>query len=143
MDPGTTFINSAKLAGFGLLMTALFVTQVADLIRPQVILRLTPSGIHDRRLTRGPVLWVQVARILLYREGWQWMARLEPSPSGVRPADMALGPMPLYAFNRLCARWLKQPELNVGLGGLTVSSEALIDYIRTHYSGEIVSAAPD
>lgn len=143
MDTATMIINMAKLACLGLLLTALFVTQVIDLIRPQAILRLTPSGIHDRRLTRGPVLWTQVARILMYRKGWQWMVTLEPRHLGVLPANMALGPMPLYAFNRLCARWRKRPELNVGLGGLAMSSDDIMTYIRAHYTGDIVMAAPD
>ena len=127
--------NVVKLALMSLLMLAVFGTQLWDLLRPADILTLTPQGVHDRRLTRGAIRWDQIAHIHLYRKGWQWMAALEPKPSTAAPDALALGPMPLYAFNRLCARWLKRPELNVGLGGMTVPATVLVDYIQAHYKG--------
>ncbi len=127
--------NVVKLVLLALLMLAVFGTQVWDLARPADILVLTPQGLHDRRLTRGLVRWDQISHIHFYRKGWQWMAVLEPKPATSMPDALAIGPMPLYAFNRLCARWLKRPELNVGLGGLTAPTQAFIDYIETHYTG--------
>ncbi len=122
--------NALKLAALSLLMVAVFGTQLWDLIRPRDILIMTPHGLHDRRLTRGEIRWDQITRIHLYRKGWQWMALLEPRQLTADPDALKLGPMPLYAFNRLCARWLKRPELNVALGGLTVPADELIAYIQ-------------
>lgn len=129
--------HTVELALLSLLLLAVFATQVWDLIRPRDILTLTPHGIHDRRLTRGEVRWDQVAHVHLYRKGWQWMVRLEPKDLTARPDALKLGPMPVYAFNRMCARWLKRPELNVGLGGMTVTTRDLVDYIGRHYKGDI------
>ena len=132
--------NALKLAAMSPLMLAVFGTQLWDLLRPRDILVLTPRGLHDRRLTRGEVRWDQVARIHLYRKGWQRMALIEPKPLTADPDALKLGPMPLYAFNRLCARWLKRPELNVGLGGMTVSSSELEAHIRRYFRGEVIAA---
>ena len=137
-EPVSVILTTMKLVGLGLLMLGLFATQAWDMVRPKDILTLTPQGLHDRRLTRGAVLWHQIERLVFYRKGWQWMVRIEPKVVTTPGRDMDLGPMPLYAFNRLCARWQKKPELNVGLGGLTVSSDDLGAYIRRHFKGDIV-----
>ncbi len=131
--------NTVKLALLAPLLLAVLLTQGWDLLRPADILTLTPQGLHDRRLTRGQVRWDQIERIHLYRKGWQWMALIEPKPATAMPDDLGLGPMPLYAFNRLCARFLKRPELNVGLGGMTVTTQALTGYIEQHYKGPITA----
>lgn len=136
-DGLTVTENAVKLVVLGLLMLSLFGTQAWDMLRPRDIVLLTPQGVHDRRLTRGQMRWDQIRRIHLYRKGWQWMANIELKTLTTEAVDLGLGPMPLYAFNRLCARWLKRPELNIGLGGMTVSSQALIDYILAHYKGSL------
>lgn len=130
--------HTVELVLLSLLMLAVFGTQVWDLIRPRDILVLTPHGLHDRRLTHGEVRWDQIARIHLYRKGWQWVALLEPKQLTADPDVLKLGPMPLYAFNRLCARWLKRPELNVALGGMTTATPALVAYIEAHFKGELL-----
>lgn len=125
-------VGAIKLAGLALIAVAMVATQLWDLLFPRDILTLTPQGLHDRRLTRGPILWSQIETVHLYRKGWQWMALIETKPLTVTLPELGLGPMPLYAFNRLCARWQKKPELNVGLGGLTMSTEAIATYLRQH-----------
>ena len=137
-EPISVLLTTIKLVGLGLIMLGLFATQIWDMLSPKAILTLTPSGLHDRRLTRGPVLWHQIERLVVFHKGWQWMVRIEPKAVTTPGRDMDLGPMPLYAFNRLCARWQKHPELIVGLGGMTVSTDDLTAYIRAHFKGEIV-----
>lgn len=133
--------NAAVLALLSPLMLAVFFTQLWDIVRPRDILVLTRNGIHDRRLTRGEVLWDQIEHIHLYRKGWQWMLRLDPKAATTRPENLRLGPMPVYAFNRLCARWQKRPELNVGLGGMTVPTEMVLKAVADHYRGEMTRDA--
>lgn len=133
--------SAVKMVALSPLMIAVFATQLWDLIRPQAILTLTKSGLHDRRLTHGPILWHQIARILVYRKGWQYVALLEPVATTTPGRDIGLGPMPLYAFNRLCARLLKRPELVVGLGGMTVTSEALLTFMGEQIQAKLVVAA--
>lgn len=131
---GTLTITEAtlKLIVMIPLMLAAFATQFLELFRPRPVLILTPSGLHDRRLTRGPLLWSQIDHILIYRKGWQQVAVITPKSLTTPSHDMDLGPMPLYAFNRLCARWLKRPELVVGLGGMSVPTADLLTYITQH-----------
>ena len=137
-EPVSVILTTIKLVALGLIMLALFATQAWDMVRPRDVLTLTPQGLHDRRLTRGAVLWHQIDRLVFFRKGWQWMVRIEPKVLTTPGRDMDLGPMPLYAFNRLCTRWQKKPELNVGLGGMTVSSDDLAAHIRQHFKGDIV-----
>ena len=129
--------NTLKLVLLVPLMVALFATQAWTLLRRPDILVLTASGLHDRRLTRGAIPWHQIARITVYRKGWQPVARIDLKPLTTPGRDLDLGPMPLYAFNRLCARWLKRPELVVGLGGLSVPSTQTLLAIGTHFAGEL------
>ena len=138
-EPVSVILTTIKLVALGVIMLALFATQVWDLLRPKAILTLTPQGLHDRRLTRDTVLWHQIERLVFFRKGWQWMVRIEPKILTTPGRNMDLGPMPLYALNRLCARWQKRPELNVGLGGMTVTTDDLAAYIRSHFKGEVVS----
>ena len=137
-EPVSVALTTIKLGGLGLIMLAVFATQVWDFLSPKDILILTPQGLHDRRLTRGAVLWGQIERLVVFRKGWQWMVRIEPKAVTTPGRDMDLGPMPVYAFNRLCARWQKHPELVVGLGGMTVSTDELMACIRTRFKGEVV-----
>ena len=136
-EPVSVALAALKLAALALLMLGVLVTQLWDMARPKDILTLTPAGLHDRRLTRGPVLWHQIERLVVFRKGWQWMVRIEPKATTTPGRDMDLGPMPLYAFNRLCARWQKHPELVVGLGGMTASTDDLTAYIQAHFKGPI------
>ena len=136
-EPVSVLLTTIKLIGLGLIMLGVFATQIWDMLSPKDILTLTPSGLHDRRLTRGTILWHQIERLVFFRRGWQWMVRMEPKALTTPGRDMDLGPMPIYAFNRLCARWQKHPELVVGLGGMTVSTDDLIAYIQTHFKGQI------
>lgn len=136
-EPVSVILTTMKLVGLGLIMVGVFATQLWDMLSPQYILTLTPSGLHDRRLTRGAILWHQIERLVVFQKGWQWMVRIEPKALTTPGSDMDLGPMPIYAFNRLCARWQKHPELVVGLGGMTVSTDDLTAYMQSHFKGEI------
>ena len=129
--------NALKLGLLSLLMVGVAVTQLSDMLRPQDILRLTAGAIHDRRLTRGPIPWGQIQRVILYRRGWQWVAQIDLKPLTVgNPDYLALGPILIHAFNRQCARWLKRPELIVRLGGMTVPSAELFRLLQDHCKGE-------
>lgn len=125
--------NALKLGLLALLMVGVSVTQLLDILRPQDILRLSSGAIHDRRLTRGPIPWAQIQRVTLHRQGWQWVAQIDLKPLTVgNPDYLALGPIPIYAFNRQCARWLKRPELIVRLGGMTIPSAELLRRLQEH-----------
>lgn len=129
--------NTVKMVLLTPLMLAVFATQVWELVGRKPVLILTASGLHDRRLTRGPLLWSQIERIIVYRKGWQYVAQIEPKALTTESHDMGLGPMPVYAFNRLCARFLKRSELIVGLGGMTASSADLLAFLRQYFKGEL------
>ncbi|ESQ80313.1 hypothetical protein [Asticcacaulis sp. YBE204] len=117
-----------------LVFVPLWLTHAIDLIRPGLILRIDHTGLFDRRLTRGPVRWDDIATLRLYRKGWQWVLQMDLKPAPVDwPEDYRPSmAYPIFALNRLAARWQKCPELHVGLGGLTVSDTVLLDQIKTY-----------
>lgn len=137
---GTQF-NMTQGALFIALMCLVFVplwlTHAIDLMRPGLILRLDSTGLYDRRLTRGPVRWDDIAGLYLYRKGWQWMLQMELKPAIADwPEDYKPSrAYPIFALNRVAARWQKRPELHIGLGGLTVPDKQLIDLINEEHPG--------
>ncbi|MDC7681986.1 hypothetical protein PQU92_01790 [Asticcacaulis sp. BYS171W] len=127
-----------------LVFVPLWLTHAIDLMRPGLILRIDHTGLYDRRLTRGPVRWDDIETLHLYRKGWQWMLQMDlkpataDGPDDYRPSQA----YPIFALNRLAARWQKRPELHIGLGGLTVADAVLIEAIHSQRPGLIAHVLP-
>jgi len=123
--------EAVRLALLAPLIAALIGTHLCDVWRPRAILTVGPGGLHDARLTRGPIPWAQIAAVGIAQKGWQIIAviTLKPAAAGYGEA-LKLGTMPIFALNRLCARWLNRPELVIGLGGLSLAPDILMQAIE-------------
>ena len=126
--------DGLKLALLMVLMAALVANFAYTIMRRPTILRITQAGIHDARLTKGPIPWHQIKSIAYVQKGWQVVAVLTLSSQNLYAEALGYGNMPLYAFNRWCAKLLKGDEYTVGLGGLTIPQNDCIHAIEAHYN---------
>ena len=56
-------------------------------------------------------------QVVLYRKGWQVMARIDLKPDGAQGRKYGLSlAYPVFALNRLAAGWQNRPEFQVALG---------------------------
>ena len=120
------------LAALSLILVPLALTHLFDLVRPGTVLIIDRSGLHDRRLTSRPIFWHDMEQVVLYRKGWQVMARIDLKPDGALPGrkyGLSLA-YPVFALNRLAAGWQNRPEFQVALGGLSQPEADIIACIE-------------
>ena len=119
------------LAALCVILVPLAVTHLFDLVRSGTVLIIDRNGLHDRRLTSRPIFWHDMEQVVLYRKGWQVMARIDLKPDGAQGRKYGLSlAYPVFALNRLAAGWQNRPEFQVALGGLSQPEADIIACIE-------------
>jgi len=78
------------------------------------VITLTPDGLHDTRLTRGPIPWGDVAGVSLSQRGRQRLLTVDVSQAGLTWAELTSS-----------GRWEYRWSVDRGDGGLRIHTVGL------------------
>jgi uncharacterized protein YjbI with pentapeptide repeats len=117
---------SSAFGFFALFMGVAAVSFVLAIWKPSPVVTMDKTGLFDRRLTRAPIPWADIRSVGPVQYNGELMLTVNVDKTSL----YRLSTNPMWAVNRLCARFLRRPELGIKMKGLSCDLQAVLDAVQ-------------